>query len=76
MDEVQSSAAVRSYTWGLDLVSEHQTLNSALTTSYYVFDGLVGDAEGRPRLTRTIRLTATSTIQWRRGWDYSQALFA
>jgi RHS repeat-associated protein len=39
MDEVQSSAATRTYTWGLDLISEHQTLNSTLTTSYYVFDG-------------------------------------
>jgi RHS repeat-associated protein len=39
MDEVQSSAVTRTYTWGLDLVSERQTLNSTLTTSYYVFDG-------------------------------------
>jgi len=39
MDEVQSSAAVRTYTWGLELISEHQSVNSTPTTSYYVFDG-------------------------------------
>ena len=39
MDEVQSSAVTRTYTWGLDLISEHQTLNATLATSYYVFDG-------------------------------------
>jgi RHS repeat-associated protein len=39
MDEVQSSGVVRTYTWGLELITEHQTINSTLTTSYYVFDG-------------------------------------
>jgi len=39
MDEVQSGSAVRTYTWGLELISEHQSVNSTPTTSYYVFDG-------------------------------------
>ena len=39
LDEVQSGAAVRTYTWGLELISAHQSINSTPTTSYYVFDG-------------------------------------
>src|SRR5437879_4470204 len=39
MDEVQSGAAVRTYTWGLELISEHQTINSTPATNYYAFDG-------------------------------------
>jgi RHS repeat-associated protein len=39
VDELQGTAVTRSYTWGLELISEHQTLNSTLATSYYVFDG-------------------------------------
>jgi len=39
VDEVQSSAVTRTYTWGLELISEHQPINSTATTSYYVHDG-------------------------------------
>jgi RHS repeat-associated protein len=39
LDEVQSGAVSRTYTWGLELISEHQAVNSTPTTSYYVFDG-------------------------------------
>jgi len=39
MDEVQSSVASRTYAWGLELISEHQSISSTPTTSYYVFDG-------------------------------------
>ena len=39
LDEVQSGAVSRTYTWGLELIGEHQAINSAPTTSYYVFDG-------------------------------------
>jgi hypothetical protein len=35
----QSGAVTRSYTWGLELISEHQSINSTATTSYYVHDG-------------------------------------
>jgi RHS repeat-associated protein len=39
VEELQNAAVTRTYTWGLELISEHQTINSSLTTSYYVFDG-------------------------------------
>ena len=39
MDELQSGIVARTYTWGLELISEDQSINSTPTTSYYVFDG-------------------------------------
>jgi RHS repeat-associated protein len=43
MDEVQSSAVARTYTWGLELISELFPAGSPLSTNhsplYYVFDG-------------------------------------
>jgi RHS repeat-associated protein len=43
MDEVQASAVVRTYTWGLELVSELFPVGSPLSTNhsplFYVFDG-------------------------------------
>src|ERR1700687_2008871 len=43
MDEVQSSAVVRTYTWGLELISELFPVGSPLSTNhsplYYIFDG-------------------------------------
>jgi RHS repeat-associated protein len=43
MDEVQSSGVVRTYTWGLELISELFPVGSPLSTNhsplFYVFDG-------------------------------------
>jgi RHS repeat-associated protein len=39
LDELQSSAVTRSYTWGQQLIGETQAINGTSTTSYYGFDG-------------------------------------
>jgi hypothetical protein len=39
MDELQGSAVSRTYTYGLSLISERQTLAGAPATSFYGFDG-------------------------------------
>jgi RHS repeat-associated protein len=39
MEELQTGAVTRTYTWGLELISERQPTNSTLVTSFYVFDG-------------------------------------
>jgi RHS repeat-associated protein len=39
VDELQGSAVSRTYSYGLERISETQTLNSNLTTSFYGYDG-------------------------------------
>ena len=39
MDELQSGAVSRTYSYGLSLISERQTLAGASSTSFYGFDG-------------------------------------
>jgi RHS repeat-associated protein len=39
VDELQSGTVTRSYSYGLERISETQTLNSVLTTSFYGYDG-------------------------------------
>jgi RHS repeat-associated protein len=39
MDELQGGAVTRTYTYGLSLISESQTLAAAPVTSFYGFDG-------------------------------------
>jgi RHS repeat-associated protein len=39
VDELQSGAVTRTYSYGSERISETQTLNSALTTSFYGYDG-------------------------------------
>ncbi len=39
LEEVQNGTAVRTYTYGLQRISESQMLNGAWTTSFYVYDG-------------------------------------
>jgi RHS repeat-associated protein/uncharacterized repeat protein (TIGR01451 family) len=39
LDELQGGSVTRTYTYGLDLINEHQTLAGTLTTSFYGFDG-------------------------------------
>ena len=39
MDELQNGAVSRSYSYGLELISERQRLAGVLTTSFYGFDG-------------------------------------
>jgi RHS repeat-associated protein len=38
-DELQSGTVARAYSYGLERISETQTLNSVLTTSFYGYDG-------------------------------------
>src|SRR5579884_1185520 len=39
VDELQSGAVARSYSYGLERISETQPINSTLTTSFYGYDG-------------------------------------
>jgi RHS repeat-associated protein len=39
IDELQGGQVTRSYTYGLDLISQTQPINGAWTTSYYGYDG-------------------------------------
>jgi RHS repeat-associated protein len=39
VDELQSGTVTRAYSFGLERISETQTLNSVLTTSFYGYDG-------------------------------------
>lgn len=39
VDELQSGTVARTYSFGLERISETQTLNSVLTTSFYSYDG-------------------------------------
>jgi RHS repeat-associated protein len=39
VDELQAAAVARTYSYGLERISESQTLNSVLTTSFYGYDG-------------------------------------
>src|SRR5581483_903337 len=39
VDEVQNGAVVRTYSYGLERISETQPINSTLTTSFYGYDG-------------------------------------
>ncbi len=39
VDELQTGAVTRSYSYGSERISETQTLNSALATSFYGYDG-------------------------------------
>ncbi len=39
VDELQSGTVTRTYSFGLERISETQTLNSVLTTSFYGYDG-------------------------------------
>lgn len=39
VDELQNGTVARTYSFGLDRISETQTLNSVLTTSFYGYDG-------------------------------------
>jgi RHS repeat-associated protein len=39
VDELQSGTVARAYSFGLERISETQTLNSVLTTSFYGYDG-------------------------------------
>lgn len=39
LEEVQGGAAVRTYTYGLQRISEEQVVNNAWTPSFYVYDG-------------------------------------
>jgi RHS repeat-associated protein len=39
LDELQSGSVTRSYTWGLQQISESQPVQGAWTTSWYGFDG-------------------------------------
>jgi RHS repeat-associated protein len=38
VDELQSSAVTRTYSYGLERISESQTLNSSWTPSFYIYD--------------------------------------
>ena len=39
LEEVQNGVAVRTYTYGLQRISENQVINGVWTTSFYVYDG-------------------------------------
>jgi RHS repeat-associated protein len=39
VDELQSGTVTRTYSYGLERISETQTINSTLTTSFYGYDG-------------------------------------
>ena len=39
VDELQNGTVTRTYSYGLERISETQTLNAALTTSFYGYDG-------------------------------------
>lgn len=39
MEELQGGSVVRTYTWGHSLLSQTQTINNTLATSYYGYDG-------------------------------------
>ena len=39
LDELQGGAVTRTYSYGLTLINEHQSLVSTLTTSFYGYDG-------------------------------------
>src|ERR1051325_7691170 len=39
LDELQGGAMVRTYSYGLELINERQTIAGTLTTSFYGFDG-------------------------------------
>ena len=39
LDELQAGAVVRTYSYGLELINERQTLAGTLTTSFYGYDG-------------------------------------
>ena len=39
LDELQGGAVVRTYSYGLELINERQTLAGTLTTSFYGYDG-------------------------------------
>ena len=39
LDELQGGAVVRTYSYGLELINERQSLSGKLTTSFYGYDG-------------------------------------
>ena len=39
VDELQNGAVTRTYSYGLERISETQPINSTLTTSFYLYDG-------------------------------------
>jgi len=39
MDDLEAGAVTRTYTYGLQRISENQTLNNAQTASFYSYDG-------------------------------------
>jgi len=39
LDEMQNGAVTRTYSYGLELINEHQNLSGTLTTSFYGYDG-------------------------------------
>jgi hypothetical protein len=39
VDELRNGALVRTYSYGLERISETQPINSTLTTSFYGYDG-------------------------------------
>jgi RHS repeat-associated protein len=39
LEELQAGSVVRSYTYGLDLIAEHQSIGGTPTTSFYGYDG-------------------------------------
>jgi RHS repeat-associated protein len=39
LDEIQAGAVTRTYSYGLELINEQQTLAGTLTTSFYGYDG-------------------------------------
>jgi hypothetical protein len=42
VDELQSGTVARTYSFGLERISETQTLNTALTTSFYGYGARIG----------------------------------
>jgi RHS repeat-associated protein len=59
LEEVQNGAAVRTYTYGLQRISENQVINSAWTPSFYGYDGF-----GTVRQLTNIAGTVTDTYEY------------